>query len=269
METVKTRGLAGEYLLRRKDGTERWIETRSSGLYLGGQFYIVTVGQDITDRLRLERQILEISDSEQARIGQDIHDGLCQRLISLAFDVNSLGQSLGERQDPSAASSAHTIADLLDETITESRRVARGLYPVRLETEGLVSALKELANTTTERFGIDCSCNASAGEVPCDTASATHLYRIAQEAVSNAVKHSQCGKISIQITDEKGEIQLAVSDDGKGIARNGASVESPAQGSGMGMYIMEYRARSLGGSLRVLPGGDIGTTVLCRVPHTN
>lgn len=210
-------------------------------------------------RIRLEREILEISDREQARIGQDIHDGLCQLLIGAAFSANSLQQLLRQR-DPSEASSAAKFCSLLDEAITESRRVCRGLYPVRLKTDGLVPALEELANTVSERFNIQCGLQTDLQHVSCDLTTSTHLYRIAQEAVNNAVKHSGSRHICIQLNGAAGEIELMVRDDGAGI--KGALHRS----SGMGLHIMDYRARSIGGRLYI-NGNPAGTVVSCRVPQ--
>jgi PAS domain S-box-containing protein len=119
----------------------------------------LSVATNVTERVRLERQLLEISDREQGRIGQDIHDGLCQQLVSIAFDANSLEKSLTSQAHPESKF-ARRMAMLLDEAISESRRVSRGLYPVRLESEGLVSALKDLARSTSERFGLRCICQA-------------------------------------------------------------------------------------------------------------
>ncbi|HVM47731.1 MAG TPA: PAS domain S-box protein, partial [Candidatus Acidoferrum sp.] len=139
-------------------------------------------------RHRLERQLLEVTDREQARIGQDIHDGLCQRLVSLAFDANSLAASLLKPRSQEART-ARRIAAMADEAITESRQLARGLFPVRLASEGLISALEELARTTRERWKVRCHFQSKGrARIPSDTV-ATHLYRIAQEAVTNAIKH--------------------------------------------------------------------------------
>jgi PAS domain S-box-containing protein len=208
-------------------------------------------------RIRLERQILEISDREQARIGQDIHDGLCQQLIGMAFNANSLEQTLNSEERPEAAT-ARRICGLLDEAITEARRVCRGLYPVRLKTEGLVSALEELAHTVTERYSVRCECHIATRRLICDITTATHLYRIAQEAVNNAVKHSGAHNIELRLAASDGMLELQVHDDGAGLKIN------TGQAGGMGLHIMDYRARSIGGNLEIRDTGS-GTTVCCRV----
>ena len=214
----------------------------------------------VTERFRLEAEILEISDREKARIGHDIHDGLCQQLVGAAFDANSLQQTLKSQGRPESAA-ARTIYSLLDEAITESRRVSRGLYPVRLETEGLASALQELASTTSERFKVRCTFEACAEGPDCGSTAATHLYRIAQEAVNNALKHSGAKNIRIDFTKSEDSIDLQIKDDGKGIK------EGAPRGCGMGLHIMDYRARSIGGSLRI-HGDGAGTTVSCQMPKT-
>jgi len=219
---------------------------------------IIAVAIDVTERFRLQREILEISDREQARIGQDVHDGLCQQLIGATLKANALEQSLTAQQHQQALV-AGKLCRLLDEAITESRRVCRGLYPIRLRTEGLVPALEELAANTSERHPLQCRCEAGAAELHCDVTTATHLYRIAQEALNNAVKHSGASRLSLQLAESEGALLLRVSDDGKGLA------PGPRRSSSMGLHIMEYRARLIGGSLRI-QSDPSGTTVSCRVP---
>ena len=209
-------------------------------------------------RIRLERQILEISDREQARIGQDIHDGLCQQLIGMAFNAHSLEQTLNS-QERGEAANARKICVLLDEAITEARRVCRGLYPVRLKTEGLVPALEELAQTATERFNLQCECEIGPRRLLCDITTATHLYRIAQEAINNAVKHSGARVIRLRLDVTDFELELRVEDNGKGFRAK------PDRDSGMGLHIMDYRARSIGGILEIQDTGE-GTNVSCKVP---
>jgi len=147
---------------------------------------------------------------------------------------------------------------LLDEAITESRSVCRGLYPVRLETEGLVPALEELARTTSERFNVECVCEAESRRLQCNIATATHLYRIAQEAVNNAVKHSGGRCIAIRLSGSDGAVELTIKDDGHGLP------SASRRHAGMGLHIMDYRARRIGGMLDIGSNGT-GTVVVCRV----
>src|SRR6185369_14450272 len=130
-----------------------WLNFRFLLKDTTGQIFVGGVSVDVTERRNLERQLLEISDREQARIGQDLHDGLCQILVSAAFDCHLLEQRLASGP-ASHADSARQIGALLDDAITQARQVARGLYPVKLEADGLVSALEELAGSIIHRFKI-------------------------------------------------------------------------------------------------------------------
>ena len=220
---------------------------------------LIAVATDVTDRFRLQREILEISDREQARIGQDIHDGLCQQLIGLAICANSLEGSLKADQRPEVGP-ARKICKLLDEAITEARGVCQGLYPIRLSTEGLPPALEELAASTTERHGLSCRCELDANPLRCDMPTATHLYRIAQEAINNSVKYSGARSLTVRLSGAPDGITLQIRDDGKWVDRK------PAHRSGMGMHIMDYRAQLIGGSFHC-QGSENGTVVTCRVPR--
>ena len=220
----------------------------------------IGVATNITERYRLEHQILEISDREHARIGQDIHDGLCQHLVTLAFDANSLRRELATRRRPEAKM-ARRMADYLDQAITEARQLSRGLFPVRLETEGLPPALEELAKATRDRFRIRCRFDSEGLVTVKDNSVATHLYRIAQEAVANAAKHSQARRVSIRLRARADQIELRVEDDGAGL-----SSAARSESTGMGLHIMDYRARTIGGTLHVGAGRRGGTVVSCCVP---
>jgi signal transduction histidine kinase len=218
------------------------------------------VAINVTDRRRLERQILEISDREQARLGQEIHDGLCQQLVSLAFDANSLEQELVGRKLPQAKT-AKRITDFLDRAITEARQLARGLFPIRLDVQGLPSALEELARTTRERFGIECRFEVSEMARIETKTMATHLYRIAQEAITNAIKHGHARILTVRLFSRTRQLELNIEDNGQGF--------SPAtlkNCQGMGLHIMDYRARSIGGTFSFRPGAQGGTSVSCCVP---
>jgi PAS domain S-box-containing protein len=212
------------------------------------------------ERSRLERQLLEISDREQARMGQDIHDGLCQQLVTLGFDANALEQQLTRAARPEAQL-AGRMARLVDEAITESRQLSRGLFPIRLEGEGLGPALEELAGVASQRFGVHCQVAATEPVHIQSSTVATHLYRIAQEAVNNAAKHSRAREISIRLEEQADGIELVVEDNGAGL-----SSQDLWRSQGMGMHTMDYRARSMGGSLRLSRAEQGGTRVTCRVP---
>jgi PAS domain S-box-containing protein len=251
-----------EYRIVRPDGTLRWIRDRAFPIRdaAGQVIRVVGVAEDITDRRRLECEILEISDREQARLGQDLHDSLCQKLVSAAFDNNALKRRLATRELPETAL-VQQVAMVLDDAITEARTLARGLFPVQLETDGLHVALQQLAASIHGRFAIDCQARCDESVVVSDNAFATHLYRIAQEAVSNAVKHAKATKISIQLECAGGFIELRVTDNGVGIP---LSITSR---TGLGLHTMEYRARTIRGTLNVSPGPSGGTIVSCRVPQ--
>jgi PAS domain S-box-containing protein len=223
----------------------------------GGQpLYFIAHIQDFTDRRRLEREILEISDREQRRIGQDLHDGLCQQLVSTAFATNLLSQQLAPVA-PSQANTARQIAVWLDDAISQSRALARGLYPVKLEADGLASALQELAEYVSERFGIACVLEKTEAALLVDNPVATHLYRITQEAVINAVKHAKGDKILIRLTSQEGNVCVTIQDDGIGIPDTITN--------GMGLHIMQYRARMIGGILKIERQITGGTVVVCSV----
>jgi signal transduction histidine kinase len=218
------------------------------------------VAVNVTKQRRLERQILEISDREQARLGQEIHDGLCQQLVSLAFDANALAAELAVKEVP-AARVAVRISDLLDRAITEARQLARGLFPIRLDAQGLPSALEELARATQDRFGVACEFESTKTAPLASKTMATHLYRIAQEAVTNAVKHGKPRSIKLRLEDSSGQLLLRVEDDGQGMVP-----EKLHENRGMGLHIMDYRARSIGGSFSFAAGANGGINICCSVP---
>ncbi len=241
------------------EAIECWYSpTRDEGGRLNGY---VGVALNVSERLRLEKQILEISDQQQVRIGQDIHDDLSQLLVGLALDANSLEQKLARQSSPEAGT-AGRIAHYLDHALTSARALSRGLFPVPLEREGLPSALEQLAAGTAERTGLECSFEADGTVALPDTTLAMHLYRIAQEAVNNAVKHAKSKQIAIHLAADETDLELSVEDNGVGLdlAHSGPS-------DGMGLRIMAYRARAIGGILRVEPGRRGGTRISCQIAH--
>ncbi|MCW1924944.1 sensor histidine kinase [Luteolibacter arcticus] len=213
---------------------------------------------EVKNRLKLERRILDAKESEQARIGQDLHDGLCQQLVATAFSAALLQRSLEEKSAPEAAD-AERIAKSIDESIGQARDIAKGLHPVPLEEEGLETALRDLARSTSKHTGIRCTAEVSGKPSHLDKAASIHLYRIAQEALNNAVKHSAASSIAIRFATFGDDFELAVEDNGHGMIR-GTRTNG---GGGMGLHIMDYRARAIGAELDISPGKDGGTRVRC------
>ena len=242
------------------DGLHTYISSKFPLFDGQGVAYAVCgISTDITERKRLEKEVLEVTYRERARIGQDIHDDLCQRLVSIAFSSNLLTQKLRERSLPEVQDAAE-IARLLDDSITQARSLARMLYPVLLETGGLASALQELAANVTARSRIECTAVCQETVLIRDLSVATHIYRIAQEAVSNAVRHAQASRIVITLDVVDGECILGVTDNGIGLG------DDVGRSAGMGLRIMQYRARMIDGRLEVKPGDCGGTRVTCFVP---
>src|SRR5262249_1883067 len=147
---------------------------------------------------RLEKEILEISDREQRRIGQDLHDGLCQQLAGIELMSQVLEGKLAPRSKSDAAR-AGEIAGHVRDAISQTRLLARGLSPAPLDSEGLMSALQELASNTEKIFSVACRLDCRTPVLVEDHAAATHLFRIAQEAVSNAIKHGKARRIAIHL----------------------------------------------------------------------
>jgi PAS domain S-box-containing protein len=214
------------------------------------------IARDITERRRLEREILEIITREQRRIGHDLHDGVCQQLAAINYLVDILGDHLQEKSAPEAAETER-IANLINETNALARRVARGLFPVRLEQHGLALALEELAASTSDRYRITCRfvCETAPGKV--DSEVELHLYYIVQEALSNAVNHGKASKVIVTLAADESRLKLTVQDDGTGFQLSGKTR------SGMGIRIMRYRAKVIGATLDVQSQVDHGTQITC------
>jgi PAS domain S-box-containing protein len=212
--------------------------------------------RDFTERKRLEREILEITDREQGRIGRDLHDGLGQHLTALELFTASLKEEVRAKV-PEFVKPLQKISEELREAIHQVRGLANGLSPISIHGDGLVSALRRLAAMTHGMTGVSCDFLCNTHEEHSDAGAATHLYRIAQEAVTNALRHARAKNIWVSLNDSNGELELKVTDNGRGF-----STGSPG-GSGLGLSAMRYRADLIGATLLVHSKRKKGTQVTC------
>ena len=251
----------GEIANRAKDGSLYWVETTIVP-FLGDDgrpVQHVSIRTDVSWRRRLEREILETGERERRRIGRDLHDNLGQRLTALELGAQGLIETVS-RLSPQAGATLRHLAQQLREAVSQTRQLSHGLSPVSLEAGGLMHALLELAESTLALTRVECRFVGSRITNPPDPSTASHLYRIAQEAVANALKHGRPGRIIISLSQARGRVVLEVSDDGGGF-------NLPARSdAGLGLRVMRYRAGLFGGDLQVRSSPGKGTRVTCSAP---
>jgi two-component system CheB/CheR fusion protein len=234
---------------------ERYFEAR---FVKSGDDEVVITVRDITQRVRLEREVIASTERERTRIGHDLHDGLAQLLIGVKLMLEALKEKLASGRSRHAREAANAAA-LVTRAIAQTSELAQGLSPIR-KGGRLGDALNHLARQSQELLGVPCEVIRNNVPAGLSDNAATHLYRIAQEAITNAAKHAKPTRIEVTCERVQQELVLTVSNDGAGLCENAA------EGGGMGMHIMRYRARSIGGELSIAarPGG--GTVVKCTSP---
>jgi signal transduction histidine kinase len=210
----------------------------------------IALGRATANRERLERSLMEVSEREQRRIGQDLHDGLCQQLTG----VSLLARSLGKDLPPVASASLRQIVDLINGCIEETRLVTRGLHPVPDEPGGLAIGLREMVEIVRTSSNLRCELQIKGELLLNDIAIASNLYRIAQEAVRNAVRHSAATLVNINVEAAGDLVSLRVTD-------NGTGIQTGRERKGLGLEIMKYRAFTIGGSLQIFSNSPRGTVV--------
>ena len=242
------------------DGPHTGLATRFPIFDGKGKIYAIAgIVVDITERKRLEAEVLKISEREQRRIAQDLHDGLGQHLAGILHLTAALQAKLSERSLPEAAD-ADRILKLLGDTMGQVRTLAKGLFPVQPDDRGLASSLEQLTVLVKDLFGIDCRFE-SPRPVPIpDPVVATHLFRVAQEAINNAIKHGRATHITVGLAQVAKRIVLTVRNNGMAIP------DEPSSNGGIGLRIMQNRATTIGGSLVIVSDARRGTTVICMVP---
>ncbi len=253
---ITDRKHAEEDLREYRSHLEELVQTRTAELTQANERLL----QQIEQRKRLEKEILNISEREQRRIGRELHDSIGQQFTGIAFMTKALEQKLGDKL-PDEAADATEIKKLVNEAMDQTRGLAKGLHPIDLDAGSLTAALQELAATTKKLFGIDCVLKCD-GPVPIDDAeAATHLYRITQEAITNAIKHGKAKTIQVELARRKDDLVLTVENDGLDFP-----AEFEARGTGMGLQIMDHRADIIGASLDIHRAAEGGTIVTCSFP---
>jgi len=215
---------------------------------------------EMAERERLERELLEISEREQRRIGHDLHDSLGQHLTGAALAGQVLEEKLATRGLREAAD-ANKVVELVEQGIALSRKLAKGLHPIEMEAEGLMEALEELAATTGELFKVSCRFECDSPVLIADAATAGHIYRIAQEAVRNAIKHGKARNVIMQLEALDDGMALRVRDDGIGLPN------PLPRTTGLGLRIMAHRASMIGAAFEARGDKAGGTTVSCMLRH--
>lgn len=229
---------------------------------LGSMALIGTQLGHMMERKILQDHLLLIADQEQRRIGQDLHDDVGQELTGLALKAQTFAEILAEREFPEQAIAGEIVA-AVERIHRKVRALSRALVPADVESQGLKAALKVLAAQTSEATGVACRLVArEVGEIP-DSRTAIQLYRIAQEAVSNAINHGRARTIGIVLECERNRAALTIEDDGIGIPME------PKRGPGVGLSIMRQRAELIGARLTAkrIPTG--GTRVTCRLERSD
>lgn len=223
---------------------------------------VLELGIDVSHRKELERLVMETGEAERRRIGRDLHDTLGQNLTGLSFLIGSFAARVGERA-PEEAETARGLVEVMNNAVAQVRALARGLDPVGLHEDGIASGLSELAHYTQKMFDVPCrfECDEelALGE---QTVLINHLYHIAREAVTNAVKHAGAERIDIALRRRDDGLVLTVTDDGVGLPASAGR-----KGEGMGLHIMRYRASVLGADLHFRRAHPRGTRLEVLVPN--
>jgi len=250
-------GVGREVVARRKDGTLFPIDLAVSQVDQLGRF--TGILRDLTARRALEREVIECTTVEQQRIGQEIHDNLGQRLTGAAMLAKALERKLEQRELPEAET-ARRVTEQLRLALDEAHRLAHGLQPVDIDPRGLVAALKSLAHEFEATTSIKCRVDSAHFTEFSGRHAATHLYRIAQEALQNVAKHAQASEVMIRIGTQESQLQLAIEDNGVGLGTG------RGRKGGLGLHTMQYRAGIIGAQFNATNASHRGTVIQCILP---
>ncbi len=243
---------------QRRDGSRVEVEVWRAPLFDARHEVCASIAilMDVTERKFLERAVLEAAERESRRIGQELHDHLCQHLLGAAFSTKAM--AMGLPSDSPVTAELHTLARLINSAVQQARDTARGLNPVEMDAAGLMAALQEL--TERPRPGIVCRLECEHSVLLLDAEAARHAYRIAQEAVTNAVTHSGGTQIVVRLTEDEQNVILQIEDDGRGFD------PKTENRHGLGLAIMKYRAHAISGKVFIDTARDRGTSVILVLP---
>jgi two-component system sensor kinase FixL len=261
---AKIIGIGREVQARRKDGTLFPADLAVSEFHDGKPLF-TGILRDITDRKRMEAEVLEIAEAEQRRIGQELHDDTQQQLSGLTMIARHATDALAAlvAQDARLAdihAKFERVVKGLRDANQSLRALARGLIPLHIDAHGLTEALSRLAAQISEQHTVQCTFAADGGVEDIDNTAAAHLYRIAQEAVNNSLKHSRADRISIRLLHVGRMFILEIADTGIGIS-------DQREALGRGLQIMAYRAGLIGAVLSIRRSDSGGTLVSCSLPQ--
>jgi signal transduction histidine kinase len=217
---------------------------------------LIGVALNISDRIRLQKEVLEISAEAQRRIGNDLHDNLGQQLTGISLHAKALSQKL-QALNLAAAEDAQRISELVNQAIDQTRKLARDLIPVHLESTGFIDALRDLCENAEALFDVSCALETNLEFSLEDHAKATHLYRIAQESINNAVRHGYAKRILVSLKDGNDLITMSIEDDGAGFP------DDRQDEDGLGLNIMRYRADMIGANIAFADQPEGGARVVC------
>jgi signal transduction histidine kinase len=214
---------------------------------------------ETADRHRLEEELSRLGEDERRRLGAELHDGLCQHLTAAL--LNCL--TLENQRRVAGADDTHAVTKIrvaLQDSIGLAYDIAQGLCPVTIDPDGLLPALERLCREARDQHGIACDLRADRNLTIQNPEHALHLYRIAREAVTNSIKHARCSRVAITLAQSAGGFTLEIADDGQ------AAVPGATPVAGLGLSIMKYRAKLIGGTLQVAADATGGMRVTCRLP---
>lgn len=255
---AKIIGIGREVVGRHRNGTLFPLHLSVSEVRLEGRSIFTGILHDLSNRRELEREVLEANMNEQRRIGQDLHDGLCQDLLGIAFNADHVATQL---HADNAEALVRGIAASVREATSVARHLSHNLYPIHIREGGLATALGALAEKTSASFHVQCSFRETPNSDALSEVIATHLYRIAQEAIANAIRHGKAKLIEIDLERSVERIALTIRDNGEGFQKSGAEEQVT---SGIGLQTMRYRAHLMGGDLDVR-SSDGKTHVCCSI----